>query len=419
MDKKKLTFEDILNSDPLGLIGDVKPSASSSNEGERLVTSFEEINVFFEQNKREPAEGSIQESTLFFRLKGLREQPDKITILKQYDRFNLLKEIPKEKDYTTIILPQSAVANEPPAEKIISKKEPVVEVNSIDDILNNDLLGILENDGDNIFNLKHVSIPDKKTTMPDYIARRKPCKDFDKFEAILKKCQADLKAKKRKLMPFANEQQIGKGYFFVLQGVLLYVAEVGKRENIKGKVNARLRCIFENGTESDMLLRSLAAGLYKDGRRVTEHDEKLLNNFKNITNKDKSKGYLYVLQSKSKDPKIAALKDLYKIGYCTGYVANRIKNAEKEPTYLMAEVHLVSEYEVYNVEPAKFESLLHRFFGTACLDIDIEDEDGVRSRPREWFVAPFDIIEQAIHFIISGEIVKYQYDVERREIVVR
>jgi len=180
----------------------------------------------------------------------------------------------------------------------------------LDDILEDDALGILDSDAESIFDLKHVP---KETTMPDYVARRKPCKDFKDFEYLFKKCQTDLTEGKRRLNPFKNEQQIEKGYFFVLKGVLLYVAEVGKRKpDENGKVNARLRCIFENGTESDMLLRSLAAELYKNGRRVTEHEDKLLDGLKGISDDDKEAGFIYVLKSRSKDGKISAIDNLYK-----------------------------------------------------------------------------------------------------------
>ena len=128
-------------------------------------------------------------------------------------------------------------------------------------------------------------------------------------------------------MDFINEQQIQKGYFFVLKGILLYVAEVGEVEKIKGKKNARLRCIFENGTESDMLLRSLSAELYKDGRRVTEHEDHLLDGFSEITDEDEETGYIYVLRSLSNRPEISEIENLYKIGFSTIPVEQRIKNA--------------------------------------------------------------------------------------------
>lgn len=384
MDKQK-KLKEIFKNDPLGLLN-VKPASTPArNEDERLVASFQEINEFYEKHSREPEPGSsIQEHMLYSRLKNLRENESKSIVLEPDDKYGLLK---------------------------IEKKE----VNSLDDVLEDDALGILDSDAESIFDLKHVP---KETTMPDYVARRKPCKDFQDFECLLKQCQADLAEGKRRLHPFKNEQQIERGYFFVLKGVLLYVAEVGKRKpDGNGKVNARLRCIFENGTESDMLLRSLAAELYKNGRRVTEHEDKQLDPLKGISDDDKEAGFIYVLKTRSKDVKISAIDDLYKIGYSKIAVEDRIKNAESDPTYLMAPASIVTAFQCYNMNPQKLEQLLHNFFGNSCLNIDIFDKNGNRHTPREWFIAPLSVIEDAINFIVSGEIIDYRYDPVRQEIM--
>ncbi len=385
MDKDK-RLKEIFDDDSLGLLN-IKPTSSPArNEDERLIASFKEINDFYEKNKREPQQGrDVQEYMLASRLKNFREDATKIEMLTKHDTYGLLK---------------------------VEKKE----IKSIDDILNDDSLGLLDISDDSIFNLKHVP---KETTMPDYIASRKPCKDFKDFEEKFIQCQKDLKEGKRKLYPFRYEQQIDKGNFFVLKGVLLFVAEVGKREEVNGKINARLRCIFENGTESDMLLRSLSANLYKDGRRVTEHDEKLLDNFNNISSEDEEAGYIYILKSKSEKPEIKSINNLFKIGFSKTEVETRIKNANQEPTYLMADVITVAVYKCYNMNPQKLEQLLHKFFGSSCLNIDVYDNDGNRHTPREWFIAPIDVIEQAIEFIITGEILEYRYDAGKEIIVGR
>lgn len=386
MDKDKILGE-IFANDPFGILN-IKPKTSPvRNEDERLIGSFQEINEFYEKHNREPEPGgSPQEYMLYSRLKGLRENESKSIMLESEDKHGLLK---------------------------VEKKE----INSFDDILEDDSLGILDSDVDDIFDLKHVP---KETTMPDYVASRKPCKDFQDFEHHLKQCQSDLTNGKRRLYPFKNEQQIEKGYFFVLKGILLYVQEVGERKpDENGKVNARLRCIFENGTESDMLLRSLAAELYKDGRRVTEHEDKFLDPLKGISEDDKEAGFIYVIKSESKDDKISEIDNLYKIGYSKIAVEDRIKNAESEPTYLMAPVSIVTVFQCYNMNPQKLEQLLHNFFGNSCLNIDIFDKNGNRHTPREWFIVPLPVIEEAINFIVSGEIVDYKYDLERQEIVGR
>ncbi len=379
----KFSLDEILNNDPLGLLGEVKAKNPIVTADDRLVASFEEINSFFEAHGREPLPSmDINERGLYARLKGLRENVNKSKSLKEYDRFNLLQ-------------------NSASAPK------------SIDDILNDDAFGLLDEEED-IFTLKHIP---KVTTMPNYVASRKRCKNFEKFEEIFIECQKDLKQGRRELIKFQNEWQIKKGYFFVLKGILLYVADVGEIFESSGKKNARLHVVFENGTESDMLLRSLSAELYKDGKRVTEYDERVLGGLYNIIDEDKESGFIYVLESLSSDDRISTKKNLYKIGFSKDDVQERIKNAKNEPTYLMAEVKVVAIYECFNMNSQKLEQLLHKFFGEACLDIEIFDNRGKAHRPREWFIAPLEIIDKAVGLIVSGRIVEYGYDFEEESIV--
>lgn len=384
MDKDKV-LDEIFNSDPMGLL-DVKPKKTLTlSVDERLTASFQEINNFFEKRNKEPQLNAenISECQLYYRLKSLREDKDKIRVCEPYDKYGLLK---------------------------TEKKE----IKSINDIFDDDSLHILGGDTQGLFDFKHTP---KETTMPDYVASRKPCEDFEKFGTLFTQCQSDLANNKRKLYPFKNEQDITEGHFFVLKGVLLYVANVGEKSNEKGKVNARLRCIFENGTESDMLLRSLSAELYKNGRRVSENENGLLSGLNNVNEEDNETGFIYILRSLSSDPKIKSMPNLYKIGYSNIPVEERIKNAEQEPTYLMAPVKIVSTFRCYNLNPQKLEQLVHNFFGKTCLNFDIFDKDRIRHTPREWFIVPLEVIEEAIKFIISGEIVDYTYDTEREVIV--
>ncbi len=382
----RFSLDDILGNDPLDLLEDLKVKNPIITADDRLIASFEEINLFFEEHKKEPSKNAdMTQRGLYVRLEGIRNNPSKIEALKKYDRFNLLVDKSTKK------------------------------VNSIDEIFENDPLGLLENTQDeDIFTLKNLP---KTTTMPDYVASRKVCKEFEKYEHLFIKCQNDLKNGKRNIVKFQNEQQIKKGYFFILKGVLLYVLDVGKTFKSKGKSNARLKLIFENGTESDMLLRSLSAELYKHGKRVSEYDESKLEGLYEVNQDDKQNGYIYILRSLSTDDKITTKKDLYKIGFSTTDVETRIKNAKDDPTYLMADVKIVAAYEVYNVNPYKLEQLIHQFFARSCLGIDIVAKDGSISRPREWFIAPLNIIEEAIELIISGEIINYKYDT-KNEIII-
>ena len=383
MDKKDLLK--LIEDDDLGLLN-VKPKQATTSTDERLLSSFQEINNFVKENGREPkAGGDINEHQLYARLNTIREKKEKIEGLSNFDEFNLLH-------------------------------KEVKEIKSFKDIFEDDDLGIFESDKNDIFNLKNIP---KEIVMPDYIANRKPCKNFKEFEQKFIQCQADLKSEKRKLWPFRKEQNIEKGSFFVLKGVLVYIDEVGKFETINGKRNARLRCVFENGTESNLLLRSLARELYRDGRRVTDHKDHLLDNFYNITKDDQETGYIYVVKSLSDKQEIKSIKNLYKIGFSKISVEERIKNSTQDPTYLMASVKIVTAFKCFNMNPQKLEQLLHNFFGSSCLNVDVFDNEGRRHIPREWFIAPLEIIEQAIHFVLSGEIVHYRYDLEKEEIFQR
>jgi hypothetical protein len=318
MDRDKLLA--LIADDELGLLK-VKPKgANASSSADRLVASFGEINDFVREHDRVPApnQNDVQEYRLYSRLDSLRQHRTNATVLGDYDEFGLLAGIK--------------------------------EIKSIDDIYDDDEFGILGGTAASIFELKHVP---KQTTMPEYIGSRKPCADFERFEPLLRVCQADIATGKRKLWPFAKEQQIHEGQFFVLKGILLYVADVGDREITGGKNNARLRCIFENGTESDMLLRSLAAELYKDGRRVLTHEDRLLDGFDNIADEDQETGYIYVLKSSSERPEIKNIENLFKIGFCRGKVEDRVKNAAQDPTFLMAPVTIISVFQVFQHEPSK------------------------------------------------------------------
>ena len=385
----KFTLDEILNSDPLGLLGEVKAKNPIVTADDRLIASFEEINSFVEKYGYEPKRSNdMSERKLYARLQGIREDVSKSEALKKYDKFNLLVDLESE----------------------------ALAPNSLEEILDNDILGLLEEDEEDIFTLKNIP---KVTTMPEYVASRKVCKDFKKYEKLFRACQIDLKLGRRKLIKFQNEQQIKKGYYFVLKGVLLYVAEVGEAIKSKGKAhNARLRLIFENGTESDMLLRSLSAELYKDGKRVTEYDERKLDGLYSLNDEDKESGYIYVLKSKSQDDRVRTKRNLYKIGFASQDVDERIKNAKNEPTYLMADVEVVAVYECFNMNSKKLEQLLHKFFAESCLNIEIFDRENRAHFPREWFIAPLNVIDEVIGLVLSGEIVNYRYDVELESILI-
>ena len=396
MDKQSV-LDEIFSNDPFGLLN-VKPANTSRNADERLLTSFEELNTFFEKHNREPQQGGgVQEHVLCARLKSLRESPTKKEMLKSHDRFGLL--IYEEK-----------------------------EINSLDDILDDDMLGLLNDDSEGLFNLKHVKDIDERAST-DFVARRKPCKDFDQFEQSLKDVQKDLGNGKRKLVEF-KMGNLRENTFYVHNGVLFLLKEINiskkdhyREDGTRVREDGRTRCIFENGTESNMLKRSVEKLLYANGKTVSENADRVANTFKekfsNINENDQESGYIYILKSKSDKPEIKEIINLYKIGFSTVEVEERIKNANQEPTYLMSDVRIIMTFKCFNMNTHKLEQLLHTFFGKACLSIDIFDKNGNRHTPREWFIAPLTIIEQAIHHIISGDIIYYKYDSTNEEIIER
>ncbi len=291
------------------------------------------------------------------------------------------------------------------------------DINSLDDIFNSDTFGLLDTKvEEDIFTLKNVPKIEKRADA-DFVAKREKFDDFEKYEQLFIDCQADLKANRRQIIP-SIESQLDVGTFCVLDGVLLYISDIqdGYRGN-SGKINRRTTLIFENGTKSNMLLRSLGKRLKDSGNMITKLDYEKESGLLNVTDEDKQNGYIYILKSLSNEDIIQTKKNLYKIGFSTTTVETRIKNAKQDPTYLMADVKTVAAYEVYNVNPHKLEQLIHKFFGNSCLDMEIYDGNGKLYKPREWFIAPLEIIEEAIELIVNGKILNYRYD-EENEVIV-
>ncbi|MBM4411625.1 MAG: GIY-YIG nuclease family protein [Chloroflexi bacterium] len=196
---------------------------------------------------------------------------------------------------------------------------------------------------------------------------------------------------------------------------MAFVAEVGKPEtSASGRTKQRLRCIFENGTESRMYRQSLSTRLYEeDGYAVVQAD------IDSVLSEDEATGYIYVLRSLSDDPRIRELTDLHKIGFSRGPVEKRIANAERQTTYLMGPVELVTSYRTYNLRTSALEHLLHRIFSEVRLDLSQAGKDGRVYEVSEWFVVPLSVIDRAVDLITSGDIVDYEYDPVARDLRVR
>lgn len=372
---------DLINDDDLGLL-DIEKKHISATPDDRLVESFTEINNFFETQGFEPRSGAdIHEHKLASRLKHIKENKESRDFLTKHDKHGLLAV--GTKDFETV-----------------------------SDIFADDDLDLLSIEDESIFNIKHVPKIEHRASA-ELIARREPCRDFHDFENLFLQCQADLQSGKNKLKRFEHGD-IKQGSFLVLDGILLYVESIKMEleKDKSGKEDGRLRCIFENGTESGMKFRTLQKSLEISGRTIVDENNQIALVDK-ISSDDQEAGYIYVLKSLSDNPEICSIKNLFKIGFSTTSVEKRIKNAEQDPTYLMAPVGIVATFRCFNMNPQKLERLLHRFFNESCLNIDITDREGNRYTPKEWFVAPIGAIEQSINLIISGEIINYVYDKEK------
>jgi Meiotically up-regulated gene 113 len=394
------TLDDILADDDRLDLLDVKPlSTGTGTEASRIERSFEEINTFVDRHGFAPGEGSpghkpsVTERTLQIRLKTCREKPEINKALRSFDRHSLLN----------LVMPRA--------------EAPM----TLEEILDDDD-ELLSSPAENIFTMHHAR---PASARPDKVSGRKLCKDFSAFAPLFDEIVADLSSGKRKAVKFAKEQEISAGNFFILNGVTAYVAKVGPPQMRNGKKNARLRVIFDNGTEGENLLRSLATELYKDpnGRRITDPENGPLFGSETPTVKvaaqaDRITGCIYVVRSLSQLPEIKKHEDnLFKIGFTTGQFEDRLRNAKDDPTFLRAPVHPVRTYATVNMNANKFENLLHRIFSEARLDIEIIDRFGKPFKPREWFLLPLDVVEEAIEKIIDGSIIHYRYDSNKIKIV--
>lgn len=387
-------FDEIFSDDPLGLLNvpiiEEKNERSSSDQ--RLIESFEEINQFFEEHGREPKVGAdIGEFMLASRLQGIRNNPGKVKILLPFDFNNLLKS-DESKSIT------------------------------VEDILGDDPMNLLaggDDEDDSIYSITHVKYNDR--IRPDYVSRRTKCLDFDSYETLFQTVHDDLRAGRRKLIEF-KEENLQEGKFFVLRGILLFLEKSDIKENdyeyksgTRTRFDGRTRCIFDNGTESTMLHRSLYKALLQDGFEVSDYQEQTKES--EINDEDKQNGYIYVLSSLSSNPQITATKDLYKIGCCSGAVSDRIKNAANEPTYLLSDVKVILTARCYNINVFQLEGAIHDFFSKSNVSFEVIDKDGNIHHPKEWFIAPLSIIEEAISLIVDDDITKYEYNPEMKLIV--
>lgn len=382
---------DELRAELADFAGPEKPIGRSARE-ERIIAGFEEIQRFVDENGRAPLHGEgldIFERLYAVRLDRLRALEECRTLLGPLDGQGLL-------------VGASTVVAETAADFGL-------------DELAAELQGAAGDES--ITQLRHVRASADKRVAEE-VAERDKCDDFERFEPLFTAVQRDLDVGRRTARPFVKDAgflkaDITEGQFFILGGQIAYVAEVGETFRApNGETDARLRVIYSNGTESNLLLRSLQRALYKDeaGRRITEPDAGPLF-ADNAGEDDQQSGTIYVLRSKSDHPIVAANRDvLHKIGVTGGDVVRRVANAKLDPTFLMADVEIVATYQLFNINRSRLENLIHRIFGPARLNIEVKDRFGQSVVPQEWFLAPLFVIEEAVARIRDGTIEGCVYD---------
>lgn len=376
---------------------------------QRIVAGFEDVQRFYDEHKRAPKhgeDGDIFERFYATRLDRLRALPECRELLEPLDHQGLL---------TVTVLADSSVN-----EGSIREETPGYGDDESGSPSDDELLAELSDiAGGSLTDLKHVRSASQKREV-DEVAKRDTCEDFDEFQPIFERVEREIKSGLRETRRFKEDASIEKTNLFILGGQLAYVAEVG--ETIKapnGDNDARLRVIYSNGTESNILLRSLQRALYKDdaGRRVTEPDAGPLFSDQ-WEDDDIESGTIYVLRSQSDHPTVASHRDLiHKIGVTGGKVETRITNAENDATYLLAKVDVVATYKLAGINRTKLENLLHRMFAPAQLDLVIPDRFGKQVKPREWFLVPLSVVDEAVERIRSGRVEGVVYDPEKAELV--
>ena len=249
---------------------------------------------------------------------------------------------------------------------------------------------------------------------PDYVAQHKLCENFQDYKPLFAKVHQELKEGIRSLVKINKTATLAAGRYYFVSGQMLLLEQIGELKKSSNFLpDARTRCIYENGTESDILLQTLRKSVVGDGYAVSElqeeSDSKFFNNA-DIAEVDKVTGYIYVLSSLSDDPAVKAEKNLYKIGFTTQSVEQRIANAENDPTYLMAPVKIVATYKVVNMNSQMLEDLIHQLLMSVQFQVFVYDEHGIEHQPQEWFVVPLTVVDVIIQKIMDGTIVGYTYN---------
>ena len=391
---KKITDDDLELLGALGVETEARKTGGLSARDQRIIAGFEEIGRFVQEHGRRPEHGEsrdIFERLYAVRLDQIRKSGECREVLKGMGPHGLLDAVAE--------IPSSVVREEASDAELL------------------EALGV--DSGGDVTELVHVRSREEIKAAEE-VAQRNPCKDFEEFRPIFEKVQRELGSGLRQTLKYKDNAEVNVGDIFILDGQKVLVAGKGELfTNYYGRPDSRLRVIFDNSTESDLLVRSLQRALNKDkvSRRITEPDMGPLFSDEEEEG-DQQTGYIYILRSKSEHPFVAEHRSVvHKIGVTGGDVKARIATAKKDPTYLLADVEVVATFKLSNINRKKLEALLHRFFGSARLDLELKDRFGSQVEPKEWFLVPLDAIEEAIEKLKEGSIGSFRYDSKKAEIV--
>lgn len=394
---------DVLNfisaDDPFGLldkvIKDETKKKAAIQDINPVIKAFGEINDFYDKNERLPKiSDNSEERKLAIHFKSILDDESKKEVLKRYDKYHLL--VKEESKETSI-----SSSNE----------------NNIEDIFNDDLSAKLlktDDDENGLFDFSNGLSTSKERAQADFVAKRRPCKNFKKYKTLFEDVQNAIDSKHRSIIPF-SETHLHVGGFYVYNGIIFYLESM---DNLipKGKrYDGRTHCVYSNGTESNVFYQSIVRGLLiSGGQSITEDDRAdagvlFDRDTIKIGEDDRETGYLYVLMSLSQKETIKAIPNLYKIGFTTQSVEARISNASKESTYLNSDVRIVAIWKCYNTKTQKVEDIIHQFLKPAQIVFTVSGDEKI-SDATEWFSVPLPVIKETVERISDRTIINYYYN---------
>lgn len=421
------TLDDIFSNDSTGLLDDIKPVTKSSANNSVLTQQFDSINLFIDQHGRVPSSSAsdISEKILARLLTNILTDHANDKALHDIDRHSLLIQsntaldsLPKAPDDNVMAQATSQTpCDAKSSEVLVQATDESNAIQSLDDIFASDDLGlfdhiqsdILVSDAQNNTRASYDQFDDED------IAKRFECPDFYKFEATFERIIVAVQAGAFDKINFSSVKDINIGSVFILNGMLCYVADIYKAEARKNtRSQERLRLIFSNGTESNMLTHSLATAQYKyeNSYQLIITDADWINDelTKNFGDDRQLTGVIYVAKLTETPSSLRHYNHLHKIGFSTLTGEARTKHSSKDTAFLQQPVEIIAEWQIYDANARSVENVLHAFFYDQRVKVSLRAVDDKTYKATEWFDVPLDEIEKAINLVIKGDIKNYRMD---------